>query len=104
MIEILVIIWVVRLFMNTAFDKGYVRWQWGLIGALSYYLPIFLNSLLLAPILVEKGIMEIPENGFAWQLVIMNLLIGVICCFIAYQILKRMPDKNQDGYTDMLDA
>jgi hypothetical protein len=104
MIEIFIIIWVVRLFMSTAFDKGYVRWQWGAIGALSYYLPIIINSLVVFPLLINEGIMTMPQGGFAWEFILLNLLIGGTCCFIAFQILKRLPDKNTDGHSDVLDA
>jgi hypothetical protein len=93
MLEILVIIWVVRKFKEMAQDKGYVRWQWGLIGALSYYLPIVLNSIVVAPLLVASGIIE-SDEFFKLKIILMNLVVGISCCLITYQILRNRPDKN----------
>ncbi|MBL7810608.1 MAG: hypothetical protein JNL57_00175 [Bacteroidetes bacterium] len=103
MLEILAMIWVVKKFASLAFDKGYPRWIFGFAGALSYYVPILVLSLIVLPILVENGAISFDsETTATFSVIGLNLLVGVACCATAYQLLKRMPDKTlQTG--DLLD-
>ena len=94
MIEILVIILVVRAFSRTAAEKNLNKTLWGVIGALSYYVPVLVMGFVVLPSFVESG--ALGEGLTALLLsVVLNIAVGVITCFIAYQVLK-----SQDAQMD----
>ena len=95
MLEIIIIIGVVKTFCSVAENKGRSKVAWGFVGALSYYVPILLMSFFLLPLMVDAGLLPIvtQDNYFLVNL-FSNLAAGVICCVVAYLILKSLPDAN----------
>ena len=88
MIELIIVVLVVRMFTKKASEKGLNKVVWGIIGALSYYVPVLLVGFLLLPSLIESGTLDFSSVGTA---VAVSLLItlgtGVLCCVGAYRIL-----------------
>lgn len=104
MIEIFIIIAVVKMFTKLAEKKGLSKGLWGFIGAASYYVPILLFSFVIAPALVENGTLDFStEMSARITLVLMNIAIGVLCCVIAYQVLKSQPVKTLES-SEIIDA
>ena len=94
MIEILVIILVVRAFSRTAAEKNLNKVLWGIIGALSYYIPVLVFGFVILPSIVESGTLG-DGIGMLLLSVLINITVGAITCFIAYQVLK-----SQDARVD----
>ena len=89
MIEIIVIIAVVKAFIKQAEEKNLNKVLWGIIGAASYYIPVLLISLVIFPYLVISGMIPATdETTLTIMIVVANIIGGVICCSIAYQLLK----------------
>lgn len=104
MIEILVVIAVVRAFVRKAEEKKLNKTLWGFIGAASYYIPVLLTGLIVLPLLVVNGIISVgSETQFLIMSVFINILIGVLCCFVAYQILKNKEVQTKPINTEILD-
>jgi hypothetical protein len=94
MIEIIVVVWAIRRFIALAKEKGYSRWLWGILGGLSFYLPIILFFIFVSPILEENQVFhtnsQIQDRLF---LSFINIMIGTVTCLITYFVLKRIPNK-----------
>ncbi len=104
MIEILIIIAVVKMFTKQAESKGLNKNLWGFIGAASYYLPILLFTFVIMPELIMSGVLDFStETEIRVAAVLMNLAIGIICCIIAYQILKSRPTQIEED-SEVLDT
>lgn len=106
MLEILLIIWVVKRFKQIAENKGYTRWVWGLIGALSYYVPIILMSFLILPAMITNGIVDFSnysEIELKLLIILINLVTGVLCCMLTYHFMSKLPDKTNTATADLLD-
>lgn len=89
MIEILVIIAVVKMFSKTAKEKNLNHVLWSVIGALSYYVPVLVMGFVILPALIESGTFDIGSGiGAVLIAVLANVAVGVITCFIAFQVLK----------------
>jgi hypothetical protein len=103
MLEIIIMIMVVRMFANTAKDKKLNGILWGFIGAASFYVPVIINSIFILPELVYAGI--IPANSelqLKFTFILINIIVGALCCTLAYQILKRQKSNDQ-GQDQLLD-
>lgn len=89
MIELFVMISVIGWFAKTAKEKNKNKILWGLIGALSFYIPVLVFGLLIYPLIVIGWINK--ENEFSLQVigVILNILVGTICVLIAKRILQN---------------
>lgn len=103
MIEIIVMIAVVRAFIRLAKQKGLNKTRWGIIGALSYYGPILICSIFILPVLFQMGILPADTTAFLGISVVINLILGVACCFAAYQYLKRLNTEPATTDNDILD-
>jgi len=77
---------------------------WGIIGAASYYIPILLMSFVILPMLITNGTITITdETSITFLAIGLNLAVGIICCSIAYQILKNMKPNVDESVVDILD-
>lgn len=87
MLEILIMLGVIRWFTTTAQTQGKSGSLWGFIGAASYYGPVLLIGTFIFPEIVRGKVT--PDNQFSF--VAMGLAAsvtgGIICCFIARQML-----------------
>ena len=98
MLEIIIMIGVVRMFVNKAKEKNLPHVLWGIIGAASYYVPIILTSFVIMPALVQNDtIVFTSESQVYVTLLLTNLAVGVSCCIIAYQVLKRLDSGNEES-------
>ncbi len=105
MLEILIIIAVVKAFVKEAKAKNFNKTLWGIIGATSYYIPIFLMSFIVFPFLVTDGYVPITsENQYLLISILVNLVVGVSCCFVAYQILKKSKPNINEADLEILDS
>ncbi len=96
MLELLAVIWVVNVFAKMANKKGYNKYAWGALGAISYYGGVLLMGFVIFPELVYAGIIPVhSETQLVAVAVILNLLFGVMCCLISYFILKKQPNKAE---------
>ncbi|MEO1712943.1 MAG: hypothetical protein AAFU60_06370, partial [Bacteroidota bacterium] len=76
----------------------------GFIGAASYYVPILLTSLLILPALVLNGFIQVTdEKALKMMAIFVNIIVGVGCCMVAYQILKNQKTKEPEAAKDILD-
>jgi len=104
MIEIIIIIAVVKAFAGLAEEKNLNKTLWGFIGAASYYIPILLMSFVILPALVVNGIITVEsETSITIMAVIANIIAGVLCCLIAYSILKNKTPYVDESMEDILD-
>lgn len=89
MVEILVVIAVVKAFKDMAGSKGLNKSLWAWIGGLSYYVPVLIFGFLILPILFENGIIPVQSEGAATIIaILLNLVMGIVCCGSAYLYLK----------------
>ena len=99
MLEILIIIAVVKGFCSVAEGKGRSKGLWGTIGALSYYVPILLMSFLVLPALVAAGALPfVTQDNVFFVAILINLGTGILCCLVAYMVLRGMSDLNHNPY------
>jgi len=104
MLEIIVIIAVVKAFGKLAEEKGLNKTLWSFIGAASYYGPILLMSFVILPALIMNGTFSVNDETTAILLsVVINLATGIICCLVAYQILKNQKNNTNEVNDDILD-
>mgnify|MGYP006928161606 CR=1 FL=1 len=105
MLEILVIIAVVKAFTRKAGEKNLNKTLWGIIGAASYYVPILLASLVVLPYLVGNGYMDYDDTtSMKFKLIAINLVVGIACCFLAYQVLKNTKAIPDTVDSDIIDS
>jgi len=105
MLEILIIILVVRAFVRVAKEKKLSPGLWGFIGAASYYIPILLLSFVIFPYLVEAGFYSPKSEAEVYIVVILsNIIVGILCCFIAYRILKGQPSRAKMADDNVIDT
>jgi len=104
MIEILIMIGVVRAFVNRAKEKNFNKTIWGIIGAASYYVPVLLMGLVILPKLVNNGFIDVTSEGsYMVMALVVNLVTGVVCCMIAYGILYNMKPHVEESDDLILD-
>ena len=95
MLEIIVVIAVVKAFASLAQSKNRNKFVWGTIGALSYYIPVLTMGLVLFPILVQAGLLPfVTQNNAVLVNIGLNLVAGILCCTLAYVLLKSLPDAH----------
>lgn len=96
MLEILIMIGVVKGFCSAAETKGRSKVLWGIIGAVSYYIPCLVTGILILPLLFSAGFLPfINEQNYLIYAVVFNLLVGIFCCALAYFTLRALPDVYQ---------
>ena len=104
MLEIIIIIGVVSAFRKQAEKKNLNKTIWAIIGAASYYVPILLMSFFILPALVINGVVPVTsEDSLTVISIVTNLITGITCCFIAYQILKNQRTKINESEQNILD-
>ena len=104
MLEIIVIIAVIKAFKAMAEKKGLNRGLWAWIGGLSYYIPVLVFGLLIAPMLFEAGIIPVySEIGATFVAILLNLIVGFLCCGGAYLYLKSRPNLTASSDPTIID-
>ena len=84
MLEVIIMIGVIGWFYRTAKNHGKNGALWGLIGAVSYYIPVLIMGFFVVPAIVA-GI-----DGFFPRFIVAILLTvgaGIGCCFLARTVL-----------------
>ncbi|MCP4379275.1 MAG: hypothetical protein GY794_24275 [bacterium] len=94
MIEIIVIVGVVRWFVRTAARKGKNAAVWGIIGVVSYYVPIIVFGHVIYPEIIKDSITYENQDIYIIVGVLLNLAIGIGCCLFAGKVLLLEPDDN----------
>jgi len=91
-------------FAKLAAEKNLNKNVWGFIGAASYYIPVLLMGFVIFPALISQGIINISTEGqYMGVSIVVNLLTGVLCCMIAYQVLKYQKDGLPENDGSILD-
>ena len=84
MLELIIMIGVIGWFYRTAKNYGKNGVSWGVIGAISYYIPVLIMSFFIVPSIL------IGIHGFLPRFVIDILLsvgAGIGCCYLARTVL-----------------
>lgn len=89
MIEIFIMIAVIGWFTITAKKKNKNKILWGIIGALSYYLPVLLFGLFIFPLITIGWVNKDNETIFQVIGFFLNLTVGVIGVLIAKRTLEN---------------
>ena len=87
MLEILIMIGVIGWFARTAKKQGRNGVLWGFIGAISYYGPVLLFGWVIYPYLITGYVTYSNQTTFIIVGVLLNIAVGVGCCFLARNIL-----------------
>jgi len=87
MVEIIVMIGVIGWFARTAKSKGKNGLLWGFIGAISYYGPVLVFGRVIYPGIVKGSVTYDNQVGYIIVGVLLNLAIGIGCCYLARKIL-----------------
>lgn len=95
MIEIVIMIGVIRAFARKANAKGLNKTTWGILGALSYYVPILVSTALILPLLYEWGVISWEGYAAFGMNVGINLALGIACCFGLYQYLRHIKTETR---------
>jgi hypothetical protein len=90
MLEIIIMIGVIGWFARTAKSKGKNGILWGFIGAISYYGPVLVFGRGIYPELVRGSVTYDNQVGFIILGVVLNVAVGIGCCFLARKILLSM--------------
>ena len=89
MIELILMIAVIGWFTTTAKSKNKNKILWGIIGALSYYLPVLLFGLFIFPLITVGWVNKDNETTFKVIGFFLNLTVGVIGVLIAKRTLEK---------------
>ncbi len=89
MIEIILMIAVIGWFTTTAKSKNKNKILWGIIGAVSYYVPVLLFGLFIFPLITVGWINKDNETIFQVIGFFLNLTVGVIGVLIAKWTLEK---------------
>ncbi len=101
MIELIIMIAVVKMFTKKAQEKNLSKGLWGFIGAASYYIPVLIVGFWLLPELVENGTIELKSESDAMiKGVLYSVAAGAFFCILAYQVLRRQPDADDENLID----
>ena len=87
MLEIFIMIGVVTWFARTARAAGRSGFAWGLLGALSYYVPVFVAGLFVVPAVV--GPLATGDNDGSIFLLALAITVGagIGCCVLCRAVL-----------------
>jgi hypothetical protein len=96
MIELFIMVGVISWFATTAKAKGKNAVLWGIIGAISYYGPILLLGFVIFPLLVAGRLSLDNQSSYRVVGTILNLVVGIGCCFLARLILLSMKSSIPD--------
>lgn len=88
MLEIIIMIGVVGWFYRTAKQIGRNGVAWGAMGALSYYVPMLICSLLIFPAILRPFVTYGNQTGLQLLDVALSVLVGIGCCVVLRQILR----------------
>lgn len=95
MLEILIMIGVVQKFAEVANSNGRNKYIWGTIGAVSYYGPVLLMSIVILPSLCRAGYLPfVTEDNVFVVSILANLASGILCCYLAYLLLKSLASRS----------
>ena len=96
MLELIIMIGVISWFSKTAKQLGKNGFVWGLIGAMSYYGPVLIFGGIVLPELVAGSVTS--DNVVSMMIlgVILNVMIGIGCCYLARVILLASKPENND--------
>ncbi len=94
MIEIIVMIGVIGWFARTAKGKGKNWLLWGFIGAISYYGPVLVFGRVIYPEIVKGNVTYDNQATYMIVGLLLNLAIGIGCCFLARKILLSKEGDN----------
>ena len=84
MIEIVVMIGVIGWFVRTAKERGQRGWVWGLIGGLSFYVPVVCLGLFIFTAAVFKGYVTSDDDlALLGVELVLKLTVGAGCCYLA---------------------
>jgi tetratricopeptide (TPR) repeat protein len=101
MLELIVMISVIGWFAKTAKEKNKNKILWGLIGALSFYIPVLVFGLLIYPLIIIGWVNK--ENEFSFKIIgiVLNILVGTIGILIAKRILQNsdLSSKSKKHFT-----
>ncbi len=99
MLEIIFLTFVIWVFSKKAKTKRLSGMLWGIIGTLSYYVPLVLVSFYVVPHVVtdHSGIGPVSLST------LLSLAGGILGSAIAYLIMRAQPD-GTPAHPDVLDA
>lgn len=100
MIEIMLMIGVIGWFAKTAKNKNKSKVLWGIIGALSYYIPVLFVSLFVFPLITTGWVNESNEMMFFVIGLFINIIAGIGGLLISKRILENadMSSKTKKIY------
>jgi len=105
MLEIIIIVAVVKAFTKKAKEKNFNKVLWGFIGAGSYYIPILIMSFVVFPYLIDNAVFNFSsQTQFLIISILINLALGISCCFIIYQVLKNAKANLAESDSNILDS
>jgi hypothetical protein len=85
---------VIGWFARTAKVKGQGGFLWGFIGAISYYGPVLIFGRVLYPEIVKGSVTYDNQGSYMIVGILLNLTIGIGCCFLARKILLSIEGDN----------
>lgn len=98
MIEFIIMIFVAGWFAKTANKNGEPGGLWGLIGAISYYVPTLIFGFYIYPAMIRGTYYSISsQSAIVMQGVLLSVLTGVCCCIIARVILLNKINKSKSN-------
>jgi hypothetical protein len=96
MIELIIMAGVVYWYFQAARRNGRNGWLWGFVGALSYYMPMLLVAIVIAPaIIFSLAPMGPGDEGFySFLSVAIGVVTGVTCCVLLKRAMERQWGKG----------
>lgn len=92
MLEILLVIWIVRIFKKAAIQYNQKPWLWQVIGGSSYLVPTYLMAFLIAPMILQT---YAPNHlGFSILSVIVSVGVGAGVSMLVLQGMKKAVQKE----------
>jgi len=91
MIELIIMAGVVYWYFQAARRNGHNGFLWGVIGALSYYVPVVLMGLLIAPLVIWTTLRPAPEDIGVYQVLsgVIGVITGILCCVLLKRAVAR---------------
>jgi uncharacterized protein YacL len=89
MIVMVLMIFVIIWFVNTAKKRGQNEYLWAAIGALSFYLPVLFFGLYIYPFIINRFSVSETEIHFSIIRVCGNLVLGFLGVAIAMTALRK---------------
>jgi len=99
MLELLVMIGVMGWFSREANSRGRSGFLWGCIGAISYYGPVIVFGQFIFPEMVKEMVTYGNQGQFMAIGLILNIAVGVGCCFLARTFLLSLDANTAQNNT-----